>query len=122
MHANVWQRADPAHLIEFLVAVKQTNLDNLQETLLNGIRVCLRASMRVYMHAHASSVSDPASPSYANFLSQRAVHDLIAPARQSVRVHACQHGRPHVCVDAYRWMPLCDGLKSTVYCGIACLH
>lgn len=76
--AEEWRwvgRAKSSELIELTFAVKQTNLNLLQDLVL--------------------AVSDPDSPSYGNHMSLEAVNELIAPSRASIRAvedHLERHG------------------------------
>ena len=72
-----WTRvgpAPPAHQLELTFAVKQTNLAQLESTLL--------------------ATADPASGSYGNWLSNEEVHAMVAPARSSVDA-VLEHLRLH---------------------------
>jgi tripeptidyl-peptidase-1 len=57
-------RTDPSVQLELILAVKQTNIVELERTLF--------------------AVSDPRSPKYGKHLSNQAVHDLVAPAPESL--------------------------------------
>jgi tripeptidyl-peptidase-1 len=59
------QRANPSDLLNLIFAIKQTNLPELERTVL--------------------AVSDPRSPRYGQHLSMDAVNKLVAPAPESTK-------------------------------------